>query len=256
MMRRGLVVAGAGVVLLYALSAPATTRQGVNFVVSATRIPRYVKILGFLHRDAQYRLLAGQITEGLAGDEARAIAVFRWTRAHILATPAGWPIVDDHVLHIIIRGHGVDDQMADVFTTLLTYAGVPAFWKPVSQAPRASDGGAKPAGTGPLLILSFAKVDGRWTVFDIAENVIFADAQGRLLDVRALAADPVLAEATAGGVRPGGLSYADYLVRLRPFTVPGILRAQTQMPWPRVAWEARRVLRLDRGAPVASTSMR
>lgn len=243
-MRRGLLAAGAGAVLLYALSAPATTRQGVDFVVSTTRIPRYVKILGFLHRDAQYRLLARQITEGLAGDDARALAVFRWTRRHILPTPDGWPIVDDHVLHIIIRGHGVDDQMADVFTTLLTYTGVPAFWKPV-----------KPAGTGPLLILSFAKVDGRWTVFDVAHNLIFADARGRLLDVRALAADPALTEAVAGGARPGGRSYADYIARLQPFTVPDILRAQTQMPWPRVVWEARRVLPLGRGIPAASTAM-
>lgn len=227
LMRRGLLAAGAGVVLLYALSAPATTRQGVNFVVSPTRIPRYVKILGFLHRDAEYRLLARQITQGLAGDEARARAVLRWTRDHIVPTPDGWPIIDDHVQHIIIRGHGLDDQMADVFTTLLTYAGVRAFWRPL----KLTDG-------GPILILSFADVEGRWAVFDVARDVIFADEQGRLLDVETLAVDP----RWGSGATPWGVPYSAYLARLQPFAVPRILRARQQMPMPRLVYEARRVV--------------
>ena len=232
---RGLMAAGVAAALLYALSAPATTRQGVNFVVTTTRIPRYVKALGFLHRDAQYRLLAGQITGALRGDEERALAVFRWTRAHILPTPGGWPIVDDHVLHIVIRGYGVEDQMADVFTTLLTYTGVPAFWKPIKLAdPEA------------MLILSFANVDGRWAVFDVAHNVIFADAQGRLLDVETLAATPSLGDTIAGDVRLLGLPYSRYLALLRPFTVPKPLRAQKQMPWPRFWHELHQAIGIRR----------
>ena len=117
-----IVVAGLGFAAL-----PATTRQGLNFEVSARRTPLYIKAMEFLVRDHEYRRLADEITAGATTDEQRALALFGWTRTHIRPRPGGWPVVDDHILNIIIRGYGEDDQMADVFTTLTTYAGVPAF---------------------------------------------------------------------------------------------------------------------------------
>ena len=227
--RRWWLAVGLGAVLLCALNAPATTRQGINFNVSTAHIPLYVKTLDFLHRHEHYRLLARQITAGFTGDEARAIAVFRWTREHIVLTPKGWPIVDDHVLNIIIRGYGLDDQMADVFTTLCMYAGVPAFWRNLT-----------PFDEGPILPLSFAKIGGAWRVFDVAHNVVFADTQGRLVPVDVLEKDPAIVETIAGDIRPGGLSYVRYLGLLQPFTVPDVLRAQQQMPVSRVFFEVRR----------------
>ena len=232
---RVVVLACVGAGILSALNAPVLTRQGVNFTVSAKRVPFYIKAVDFLHRHYQYRLLAEEITHGLATDEERVMAVYHWTRHHIRPTPPGWPIVDDHILDIIIRGYGVDDQMADVFCTLATYAGVPAFWKNL-----------KPVEGVPTLSLSFAKVDGTWAAFDVAHNLIFADQQGRLVPVEILANDPDLAEAIAGTIRLGGLSYVRYLQTLQPFTVPDVLRAQQQMPWPRLRYEVRRVLRGER----------
>lgn len=203
-------------------SSPATTRQGVDFQVSAKPIPLYVKAVDFLHRHSHYRLLAEEITGGLPSDRERVLAVFEWTRQHIRDTPKGWPVVDDHVLDIIIRGHGLDDQMADVFTTLATYAGVPAFWWPGS------------------VVLSFARVDGRWRMFDVANGVVFTDAQGRLADVHELLAQPSLIDAAAGGLTAGGQLYAEYArKRLGSFEVPAVLRAEQQMPLPRLACEIR-----------------
>lgn len=230
--RRALLVAGVGAAILWGMSATATTRHGVDFQVSTKRIPLYVKALDFFHRHEQYRLLAEQIVKGVPGDQQRVLAVFRWTREHIPATPTGWPVVDDHVLHIIIRGHGMDDQMADVFTTLSTYAGVPAFWRPLQP----SDGGL-------ILTVSFAKVDGAWRVFDVAHNLIFADAQGRLVDIETLISDPALTDAIAGPVRPAGVPYSRYLQAAQPFTIPDVLRAQRQMPWPRLKYEVGRMMR-------------
>jgi hypothetical protein len=211
------------------LTATATTKQGVDFAVSARPVPLRVKAMDFLHRHEHYRLLAREIAGGLAADEARVRAVFEWTRREIRPTPPGWPVIDDHILHIIIRGHGLPDQMADVFTTLSTYAGVPAFW-------RVLDGPESRA----KLVLSFARVDGRWAIFDVAHGFVFADAEGRLLSAEAIAADPALVLPVVGEARPGGVPYARFLERFRfsRETIPDPLRARLQMPAERLWYEA------------------
>lgn len=230
----GVAVVGAS--LLWGLTtAKATTRQGVNFEVSTLEIPLTLKAMDFLNRHAHYRRLAREITRGRHSDQERVLAVFQWTRQHIPPTPKELPVIDDHVWHIIIRGHGLSDQMADVFTTLSTYAGVPAFWKFVKVAPG-----------GSIVTMSFAKVDDRWVAFDIAEGLVFADAQGRLIAIETLAADPALVKTVTGDRAPGGVPYGDYVKSLRPFTPPDVLRAEQQMPWPRAAFELRRLLRTSK----------
>lgn len=229
---RPLVLAACvGGILVCGLTAPTVTRQGVNFQVSRYEIPLYVKAVDFFHRHYQYRLLAKEITRGLRSDHDRVMAVFDWTRQHIRRTPADWPIVDDHVLNIIIRGYGLEDQMADVFTTLLTYAGVPAFWRSL----RISEG-------TKWLIFSFARIDGRWVMCDVGNDVRFTDAAGRWLDVTELLEQPELPASLAGLTTRQGVVYQPYLERLRPFRVPATLRAQKQMPFPRMWYEICRAL--------------
>lgn len=218
-------LAGLALGALWALSmAQVTTRQGVNFQLSVREIPLYAKAIAFLHRDVEYGLLAREITTGLHTDPERVRAIFAWTRSHIRRTPKDWPVLDDHVLNIIIRGHGLDDQMADVFTTLTTYAGLPAFWRP-----------------GPV-VFSFVRVDGRWAVFDVANGLAFTDASGAFLDAEELLRHPERAQAVAGSLSPGGVPYRRYVERLGAFTVPEVLRAEQQRPWPRLLVEIRRAL--------------
>lgn len=226
----GLVVGGAA---LWGLQTTATTQQGVNFAVASHPLPLAVKLLDFVHRDAHYCLLARDITADCRSDHERVLAVFDWTRRSIQPTPRDWPIVDDHILHIVIRGHGLDDQMADVFCTLATYAGVPAFWKVIRDLP----GGA-------AFVLSFAKVDGAWRVFDVAHGVVFVTAQGHLLEVDTLMREPALATDVVLHRPEEAIPYAAAFERLRPFTVPPVLRAEQQMPWRRLLYEARRALHL------------
>ena len=216
--RGRLILLVLGLLVVGVLSVPVRTRQGVDFSVSVRSIPLYVKVLGFIDRHVQHELLAREITRGVSTDEARALKVFEWTREHIQPTPPGLPVVDDHILHIIIRGYGEDDQMADVFTTLATYAGVPAFWQTV----KLPDG---------RLVVSFAKVERRWTMFDVAHGLIFRDAQGRLASLEQLVAQPELIATAAGDLRPGGLPYRRYLADAVPLEVPHPLRAELQMPW-------------------------
>jgi hypothetical protein len=59
----GLIATGAVVAGMVILSWPVTTRQGVNYHVSQHRIPLGLKLLGFLHRDAEYRHLVRTLVE-------------------------------------------------------------------------------------------------------------------------------------------------------------------------------------------------
>ena len=201
------------------LLLPTTTRQGVNFQVSVRRIPWGIKGLEFLLRDYEYRQLAMELTRGLPPGEQRAVALLRWTHDHIRPTPPGWPVIDDHVSHIIIRGYGEEDQMADVFTTLATYTGIPSFWKPI-----------KKLGEPVPWVLSFAKIEGQWTVWDVAGGIAFRNSRGDLVDVEEFS-----------------LYREDIRDELAHFSVPRPLRAERQMLGPRILFEFSKIW--HRGEP-------
>lgn len=216
------------------LTAPATTRQGVNFQVSVRSVPVYVKGIDFLHRHYQHRLLAEEIVRGRASDTDLVLAVFDWTRRNIRRTPEGWPVVDDHVLNIITRGHGVTDQQADVFATIATYAGVPAFWAKV-----------RPDAARPGVILSFARVDGRWRVFDVFNGMVFRTAVGELATLEDLRGRRDLVPAAARSLDIDGVPYPEIVTSVSMPPVPDPLRAELQMPSARAWYELRRALRLE-----------
>ncbi len=225
--RRGL----AGIILVGFLalgwivsSWPVTTRQGIDYRISSHTQPLYVKVLAFLHRHTQYQLLTREITRGLAADSQRVEAILAWTRQNIREVPKNFPVVDDHILNIVIRGYGTEDQMADVFATLCTYSGIPAFWElftiPV-------EGGKK--------VFSFAHIDGRWAVFDVEEGSVFKNAQGGWAEVGDLIQDPALASPYEDFFREPARGFY-----WRPFRPPEKLRAKRQMPWERLWDEIRR----------------
>jgi hypothetical protein len=192
----------------------------VNYEVTPHSLPLYAKALDFLDRDVNYRRLAADVTSGATTDEARLRAVFDWTRAQVRDTPSGFPVIDDHIWHIIVRGYGENDQKADVFTTLLTYAGVRAYW--ILIGPR------------PELVLSLVRVDGSWHPVDVAGGVVFRTAQGGLATVEDLALDRGLA-ARQGPPQYHGLPYARYFEGFQAPVAPDLTHAEMQMIWPR-AW--------------------
>lgn len=220
------------VALVGAVSLEVTTKQGLNYEVSTHRIPLYLKALQFIDRSVQYRQISQEVTRNAVSDEDRALRVFEWTRRHIKPTPPGWPIVDDHILNIVIRGYGMNDQQADVFATLATYAGVPAFWAKVP---------GERAGKG--VILSFARVDGRWRVFDVSAGIIFRDAAGELATMADLKGHSELVPALAQSTDVGGVPYAEVVTTASLPPVPDPLRAEMQMPSARLWHELKVVLR-------------
>jgi hypothetical protein len=219
------------------LMMPTTTRQGVDYRVNAYTIPVYVKAVDFVQRHNQYGLLVSRICGQKASAVDCTMAIFDWTHANIRPTPAGWPVIDDHPLNIVIRGHGTSDQMADVFVTLTDYAGVPAFLTFVTEPTK-----------GETLVLSFARLDGKWRVFDAANHVVFRRRDGAIAEVEDLVDDPALVDAQARAAPSTELPYSAFISRQRlmPFVVPHPLRAEMQRPWPRVRYELRRTLGLER----------
>ena len=212
------------------LAIPATTRQGIDFQVTERRIPLVVKAAGFLLRDYEYRRLAAELTHGLDSDERKADVLFRWTQERIRPAPPGWPVVDDHISHIIIRGYGQEDQRADVFTTLLTYSGVPAFWSVVRNP-------SQPGYWAPC----YVKIGGRWTIWDVGTGTAFRDPGGKLVSVQELRTNPALLDLTAAQVPERARLYlllADG--RLDHFEIPDPLRAEKQMLIPRTLFQLRK----------------
>jgi hypothetical protein len=223
-----LVVAIVGIAFV-----PTETKQGVDFVVSTYRLPLYAKALDFVHRDSSYARLAARIVGRHESAEARAQAVFDWTRANIHSQPAGLPVVDDHVWHIIVRGYGVDDQKSDVFTTLTMYAGVPAFL----------------AGTAdhlPRLVLSYAWIDGHWRVFDVDNGIVFRHGNGTLASAGDIERTPALAAELGGPRVVRSIPYGDYFKGYRAPVAPDLLRPELQMLFPRVTHRVRRLVGLGR----------
>lgn len=223
----------AGLALVGVANLDVTTKQGLNFEVSTHRIPLYLKAFEFIERSARYRQIADEVTSGAMSDTERALKVFEWTRRHIRTTPPDWPIVDDHILHIIIRGHGFSDQQADVFATLLTYAGVPAFWAKAQADP-----------TGPVVILSFARIDDRWRVFDVFNGVVFRSATGGLATMNDLRGHPELLPASARSIEVKGVPYGEIVTKVPMPAVPNPLRAELQMPSARLWYQLKVAVRL------------
>ena len=208
---------------------PARRFIGVNYVVTEHTVPLWVKAIDFVDRDINLERTAEAIVRGIAGDERRSLAVLHWTYSNIRPHPAGFPIVDDHVWHVIVRGYGQSDQHADVFTTLLTYAGVPAYWQVVGRKPYE-------------LPLSYALVDGTWRVVDVFHRIEFRNASGAWASPHDLAGDAALVRTAAAGRVAAMDDYLRSFDRYQPPAPPDVLRADLQMTGRRLAFELRKAI--------------
>lgn len=220
---------------------PTSRFVGTNFVVSRETIPLWKKVSEFVERDARLRDVSRQVLDGVSGGEARAAAALAWTRAHIRYAPEGLPVIDDHIASVIERGYGQSDQQADVFTTLLTYGDVPAYWRVIGVSPR-------------VIPLSYVLIDGQWRVFDVTRGLTFRTATGALATPDDIARDAALVERAArdSGV-DGVAAYLAHFSGYRTPQPPDVLRAELQMPWRRVSFEVRRLMGMP---PPTSTRLR
>ena len=163
--------------LLAVLNIPVSIKRGVNFQVSCVRMPLYLKILDFMDRHYNYKILTREIINAEDSPRQRVMKIFHWTSENIRPQPSSLPIIDDHVWHIIVRGYGTSDQSNDVFTTLCNYAGIDAFFE-FTYTKEASS----------TIPLSFVRIEGEWYVFDVYNQVYFKTLSGDIASLNRIEA--------------------------------------------------------------------
>lgn len=217
------------VLIVILLHIPLTTRQGINGKVRTFQMPLYIKVIEFLDRNYQYGVLSRQITEGCVTDEEKVMTIFNWVRKNIHAPPKDFTIIDDHVLNIIIRQYGTGDQMADVFTTLCVYSGVPAFWRFESL----------PDDTWNFTTISYVLLNDKWRVFDVYRNIIFLNDNGEMTSVEDIISDISIVKRK--NIRVKDRLYEDFFKGLKPIKKNFISKEQQQIPLYRIIYEVRRI---------------
>lgn len=204
---------------------PATSRQGINGRIKLIRMPLGVKLAEFFCRDYHYRNIAKEVTAGADKQQEKILRLFNWTFNYLHRVPEGFPVVDDHVLNIVIRAYATDDQFADVFATLCNYAGSKAFYSWIRPA----------AGAGPKITLTFVNIDGNWRVFDPYNGVYFVDSSGNLSSLDNFGSGAVQIKKLASG----DIHIPDYAVYFTNIPLgpkDGFSRSIIQSPMRRMAY--------------------
>jgi len=222
-----LIIACLGGIVL--LNSQVTTQKCINYKCREIKIPLYLKLLNFFDRHFNYKLLAREITAGAESEDQKAIAIFHWVTANIRPAPEGFPIIDDHIWNIIIRGYGTSDQHCDVFSTLCNYAGLDALYLWVD----ASD-------TKSRISLSLAKISGEWGVFDPYNGVYFMNSQGGLAKPNDLTSGNW---STQGSLSREYPDYAIYLPNLPQISESGLHRSNIQSPLKRLIYQFKKKIR-------------
>lgn len=217
-------------VFLLALNITVSTRQVVNYKLKVLKIPLYLKLLDFFDRDFNYKLLAKNILGGSKTDKERVMKLFAWAHENIRKTPAGFPITDNHVWNIIVRGYGESDQASDVFTTLCNYASIDAFFTWLDIGPLDNH----------YIPLSFVKIEGRWSVFDPRGGFYFMNKKNEFAGIDEIAKGDWSA-VSLDGSGASGVFYAEYLKNLELIKNVGLTRANTQSPINRLRLEIKKL---------------
>lgn len=212
------------------LNLSVTSRQGINYAAKSVRMPLYIKIIEFFDRDYQYKRLVKEVCQGCSRDEDKVLALFKWTHQNIKTDiPETWPIVDDHVWSIIVRGYGARDQLSDVFTVLCNYAGIDAYFDWVY-----------PVNGGRKMPLSFVKIEERWTIFDPYYGSYFKNKNGEIADIEEIKIGSAWSIESLNG--ESAIDYAVYFKNFPAVKDIGLLRANIQSPLNRLRFETRKLL--------------
>lgn len=226
-LRRGLVVLVAVMVIG---NWPVTTRYGVTYQWFQKRIPLYEKAINFLSRHLQTRRLAREVAGGVTGDDAKLFTIFSWVKEHVQPTPQGFPVVDDHVWDIFVRGYGAADQRSEAFAALASYSGFRAGVVALSVPEARSN-----------LLLAFVQRHGKSLVFDIQRQLVFKNEAGALASVEDLIRNPALVTRVVGELTIDGIPYERFIAQLSGARVE-YGRIGGQQPWVRFRNEFLRLL--------------
>ncbi|MBN2452688.1 MAG: transglutaminase domain-containing protein [Candidatus Omnitrophica bacterium] len=222
--------------VILAVNIPTHIQVGVSGQYRIIRMPFYAKWTQFLARHYEYGRLSREITAGCRTDEEKVLAIFKWVRAHLKDVPAGMPVCDDHVLYIIIRGYATPGQFQDVFTTLCAYAGIPAFFDRVYDESHEN-----------RYILSFVRLSGKLRVFDAYRGIYFRTGSREIAATDDIVRDRSIVDSKdTGTVLVNGAPYKEFFHDLSGVSEPQTIRPRKQMPLPRIVFEIKQAVGIER----------
>lgn len=216
--------------VFFAANLQVNTYQAVDYKVSAIKIPLYVKITEFFDRSYHYGKLSRDIAEGSKTDEEKVLRLFEWTTVHIRKVPDGFPVVDDHVWNVIIRGYGTDDQSADVLATLCTYAGFNAGWVKLWTK-----------GKEAWHAVTIVEYNGRKLVFDPFAGNYFRNNEGEIASIEDIMHDLSLVERAKNKPVLHGIEYISFFENLTVIDLSGVMKAAKQVPLKRMIYGIRKL---------------
>lgn len=211
---------------------PVTTRVGVNFVVTSHRLTLAEKTVHFVSRHWQTQRVAESVTSPGQGFEEKIERILAWVSENVRSVPEGFPIVDDHPLHIILRGYGASDQRTEAFTLLASYSGLPAGTVVLNAK-----------GTRETTMLALVEWKGHLYPVDVQHNLLFRTPDGRLAHLAELMEHPQWIEAAAAGRINSGVPYAAYWEQIGSLE-PSFARMRLQKPWSRFQATIQKALQL------------
>ncbi len=210
------------------LNINVTYRRGIDYQVQSIKIPLYLKVLDFFDRHYNYKNLVKEIIGGSINEHEQVDLIFKWVHYNIRRPPEGFPIVDDHVWYIIVRGYGTSDQSNDVFTTLCNYAGIDAFFDFIYPLDKRS-----------VLPLSFVKLNNSWSIFDSYNGVYFRNKEGNVANLDDIRKGD-WSVFNAAGITKQNSDYVSYLENIPPLSHIGLKRANIQSPLRRLIFQLKR----------------
>jgi len=211
--------------------------EGIDYKVYERKIPLWVKMIAFIERDYQYKKLTLNIIKDSNDDIEKLKSIFDWTCENIYSgIPPSFHIKDNHILNIIIRGYGTQDQSADVFSTLSTYAGFPAAMYAVS-----------PQGRKESMMVSVVNFNGRFLIFDTYNKNYFINRNDEIASIKDIIKNPSILKTAKNKPIIRGIPYEEYFNTLKPIEkFDKTLRTELQMPVKRLWYELRLKLGLIR----------
>ncbi len=222
-----------GVVAIF-LNFKVITRQGINYQLSVVRIPLYLKLIDFFDRHYNYKELVRRILKDVGSERERIFRIFEWTHRNIRRVPKDFPIIDDHVWNIIIRGYGASDQSSHVFTTLCNYAALEAFYTWVYSTDRTK-----------RIPISFVRLNARWLVFDPYNGIFFKNKSGDIADIDNLKNGDWAIECLTVTEKTK-YDFKEYFVNLPEAKNIGLTKSNIQSPLKRLIFEVKKWAKIKR----------
>lgn len=222
---RGFLAGAGGLLILLVMVGHVLTTgfKGVDDTVSVHQMPFWEKTAKFYLRHVEFERWAKEAAGEETDPQRRVLKLMDWTMKNVRHIPPGWPLIDDHISHNVLRHYGNDGQLAEVFTAFTTYTGNEGRWEAYH-----------PPGAKERVALSFVESEDGWWVFDLWNGGWFETPSGRIATIDDFRHPEQLRRHGQAPEVLNGTPYLDYYRDLDRVFQRSFSRARGQMPWHRL----------------------